>query len=54
MREEKEGIVQKFFMSEDSKFIKACEIAKVKLTRRQAAKWLRGKGKAFKEGRFSK
>lgn len=48
MREGKEGIVVKFFKSEDVKFLKACEVANIKPTRRQAAKWLKKKGLAYK------
>ena len=51
MRANREGVVTRFLKEEDAKFIKACENVKLKVTRRQAAKWLKGKGKAFKEGR---
>jgi hypothetical protein len=48
MRSENEGVVRKFLKAEDPRFVKACEEAKLKVTRRQAAKWLKQKGKAFK------
>ena len=48
MRSEREGVVRKFLKDEDAKFGKACEEVKLPVTRRQAAKWLKGKGKAFK------
>ena len=48
MRPEKEGVVRKFLKDGDVKFIKACEEVKLEVTRRQAAKWLKQKGKAFK------
>jgi hypothetical protein len=61
-QETKHGIVRKFLKSEDTKFMQACSVAnqvlggtmekpKVKPTRRQASKWLSGKGAAWKFGR---
>lgn len=51
MRPEDEGKINKFFKSNDPVFIAACEKAGVKVTKRQVSKWLKGKGKAFQEGR---
>jgi len=49
MRKEYEGKTVKFFNSQDSKFVAACESAGIKATKRQASKWLMCKGKAYKE-----
>ncbi len=51
MRKEREGVVVKFFKQEDTKFVTACGKVGIHPTRRQASKWLRQKGKAYKEGR---
>jgi hypothetical protein len=48
MRPESENLVRKFFESNDPSFIAACETVKIKATRRQTSKWLRGKGLAYK------
>jgi hypothetical protein len=61
-QEAKHGTVVKFFKGGNPDFIKACSVAnlilggtedkpKVKPTRRQASKWLAGKGAAWKLGR---
>lgn len=49
MRPEDESKVIKFFNSKEPAFVSACERVKLPPTRRQASKWLSGKGKAFKE-----
>ena len=51
MRPDDEEQINKFFKSEDPKFVSACEKAGLKATKRQASKWLMKKGKAFKEGK---
>ena len=38
------------FSKTDKGFMEACEAAEVKPTVRQASKWRRGKGKAWKHG----
>lgn len=57
MKMEQEGIVTKFFTSQDVKFLQACANVPppygkknegIKPTHRQASKWLRGKGIAYK------
>lgn len=57
MRMEQKGVVTKFFTSQDMKFIQACanvippygkKDEGIKPTHRQASKWLRGKGIAYK------
>lgn len=45
---ENEGKVVKFLRANDSTFTKACELAGIPPTRRQASKWLAGKGIAYK------
>jgi hypothetical protein len=50
-RTTREGCVLKFFKSEDPKFLRACTEAGIPPTRRQASKWLAGKGAAWKNGR---
>ena len=51
MRPDDEEKINKFFKTEDPKFISACKEVKLTPTKRQASKWLMKKGKAFKEGR---
>ena len=51
MRPEDEGKINKFFAQNEPVFCAACAKVELKPTKRQASKWLRGKGKAFKEGR---
>ena len=51
MRPEDEEKINKFFKVNDPVFIAACEKVGTKVTKRQASKWLRKKGKAFQEGR---
>jgi len=57
MKPEQEGIVTKFFQSNDNKFIESCKFVPppygkknegILPTHRQASKWLRGKGIAYK------
>ncbi len=43
--------VVKFLKTNDTQFIKACELAGVQPTKRQASKWLSHKGAAWKFGR---
>jgi hypothetical protein len=56
MRAEREGRVVVFFRAaekdEKSAFVLACGKVSLPLTKRQASKWLRHKGLAYKEGRF--
>jgi hypothetical protein len=47
-QERKLGKVVAFLKSGSAAFEKACEVAKVKVTRRQASKWLMHKGAAWK------
>jgi hypothetical protein len=53
---EKKGRVTTFFKAEESnpqsKFVLACQKANIKPTKRQASKWLRKTGAAYKSGRF--
>jgi len=51
MRLEDEGKVNKFFKTNEPIFVAACEKVGLKVTKRQASKWLMQKGKAFNEGR---
>ena len=51
MRKEEEFKVRNFLSAKNQNFINACERARGPVTRRQASKWLSGKGKAWKEGR---
>jgi hypothetical protein len=46
--EKSEGKVVKFLATKDSIFTKACELAGIPPTRRQASKWLAGKGVAYR------
>jgi len=41
----------KQFAEKNEEFIKACDVAGVKNSTRQASKWRSKKGKAWKEGR---
>jgi hypothetical protein len=56
MRAEREGRVVVFFKASGpgsgSQFETACAKVKIPATKRQASKWLRHKGLAYKEGRF--
>jgi hypothetical protein len=51
MRKILESRVVNFLKDADPKFLKACEMAGIPPTRRQASKWLSGLGKAWKERR---
>lgn len=51
MRKEKENKINDFIKSYNPKFVQACEKVGLPPTKRQASKWLSGKGKAWKEGR---
>jgi hypothetical protein len=57
MKQEQEGVVSKFFNSQDVKFCQSCanvlppygkKNEGIPATHRQASKWLRGKGIAYK------
>lgn len=48
MRKEDESKVLNFFNSGDKTFTQACLDAKIKVTRRQASKWLMKRGLARK------
>ena len=49
MRKEQENHVVKYYKENHPDFLGACEKAGIKPTRRQASKWLRKTGKAYKE-----
>lgn len=51
MRKSNEGHVVEFYKSNNPGFIAACEKVGIVPTKRQASKWLSGKGLAYKEGR---
>ena len=47
------GRVVRFIKSNDQKFLESCKLAGVEPTRRQASKWMKRKGKAWKSvGQF--
>jgi len=47
-------LTNKEFSKDSVTFNKACEAAHIPATARQASKWRRGKGKAYKEFMFTR